>query len=287
MAHSAYGHVDIRSFIRPRTAERVHRVKSILCCKFFQLSTSEAHVLETRLKSDLSRPDDPSKQVLKPRPLASTFDPLANDVTTPTTSPISIESCSFLVTVWLLATLALALIVRASFHDTTEHRAVPLICCQVNNTKVENLLSSQLFKNHPDYKDRIYPNLGRMAGYHYGDNPEFNAHGEIPALKLGSGNYKDGNNYTAEDHYNAWVKFWKEFLRERAKHGFFVEHNSNGYMLHTLRFLHDIYAWCEDQELRTQVRIPRFSLGTVRTRSKHASARWLCYARYARFGSHE
>lgn len=123
------------------------------------------------------------------------------------------------------------------------------------NSKVENLLSSQLFKNHPDYKDRIYPNLGRMAGYHYGDNPEFNAHGEIPAMKLGSGNYKDGNKYTAEDHYNAWVKFWKEYLRERAKHGFFVEHNSNGYMLHTLRFLHHIYAWCEDQELRTQARM--------------------------------
>ena len=123
------------------------------------------------------------------------------------------------------------------------------------NFKTDNLLSSQLFMNHPDFAKRIYPDLGRMAGYGYGDNAEMNKHGDITKTKLGSGNYKDGKEYTAKDHYLAWVKFWKEFIAERARRGFFIEHNANGYMYHTNRMLHDIYAWCEDAELRRQTRM--------------------------------
>ncbi|MBM4087533.1 MAG: hypothetical protein FJ272_22310 [Planctomycetes bacterium] len=94
-----------------------------------------------------------------------------------------------------------------------------------------------------------------MIGYQYDMNPEFlGKHGRV-GPKLGSGNSKDGKEYTAKDHYAAWVKFWKDFFAERARHGFFIEHNAVGYMAHTGRFVHDIYAWCEDEELRRQTRM--------------------------------
>ena len=123
------------------------------------------------------------------------------------------------------------------------------------NFKSANLLSSQLFMHEPDYKDRIYPDLGRMQGYFYGDGGAFRVGVVAEKSKLGNGNYKDGKPYNAADHYRAWVSFWKEYLAERARHGFFIEHNAAGYMLHTNRFLHDIYAWCEDEELRRQTKM--------------------------------
>ena len=123
------------------------------------------------------------------------------------------------------------------------------------NFKSGNLLSSQIFMHEPDYKDRIYPDLGRMQGYFYGDSGMFRV-GEVSEKpKLGSGHYKDGKKYNAADHYQAWVSFWKEYLAERARHGFFIEHNASGYMLHTHRFLSDIYAWSEDAELRQQAKM--------------------------------
>ncbi len=123
------------------------------------------------------------------------------------------------------------------------------------NFKHENLLSSQIFMNLPEYKDRIYPNLGRMAGYGYGRGSAFSLGGDDMPMALGSGNYKDGKDYRPADHYKAWVTFWKEYIRERAKRGFFNEHNANGYVLHTGRFLHDIYAWSDDPELKEQARM--------------------------------
>jgi len=123
------------------------------------------------------------------------------------------------------------------------------------NFKMGNLLSSQIFMHEPDYRDRIYPDLGRMQGYGYGGGGTFRAGKVPPKEKLGGGNYKDGKKYNAADHYQAWVSFWKEFLAERARHGFFIEHNAAGYMLHTQRFLHEIYAWSDDAELRKQARM--------------------------------
>ena len=123
------------------------------------------------------------------------------------------------------------------------------------NAKHENLLSSQIFLHEPAYAQRVYPDLGRMIGYQYDMNDEFLGKAGQAVPKLGSGNFKDGKKYTAQDHYEAWVKFWKEFFAERARHGFFIEHNATGYMAHTGRFLHDIYAWCEDEELRRQARM--------------------------------
>jgi hypothetical protein len=123
------------------------------------------------------------------------------------------------------------------------------------NFKSANLLSSQIFKNRPDYAKKIYPNLGRMQGYGYGAGGTFRAGQGSPVLKLGSGQYKDGKEYNASDHYKAWVTFWKDFLAERARHGFFIEHNAPGYMSHTQRFLHDVYAWTEDEKLHEQARM--------------------------------
>ena len=122
------------------------------------------------------------------------------------------------------------------------------------NFKVANLLSSQIFMHEPDYAQRVYPDLGRMQGYGYGGNyvPNSNLKG---APMLGRGDYKDGKEYTATDRYQAWVGFWKRWFAERAKHGFFIEHNATNYMKYTNKFLHDVYAWCEDEELRSQARM--------------------------------
>lgn len=113
------------------------------------------------------------------------------------------------------------------------------------NTKVGNLLASQIFMHEPDYADRVYPDLGRMIGYHY----------DRESRALGSGNYKDGKSYRSREHYEEWVKFWRRFFTDRAKHGFFIEHNATGYMAHTNRILYDLYAYCEDQDLRRQCRM--------------------------------
>ena len=123
------------------------------------------------------------------------------------------------------------------------------------NFKMANLLSSQIFMHEPNYASRIYPDLGRMQGYGYGDSPTFRAGQAAQATKLGSGNYKDGKSYKAVDHYKAWVVFWKNYFFERARHGFFIENNAATYMSHTQHFLHDIYAWCEDEELRREARM--------------------------------
>ncbi len=123
------------------------------------------------------------------------------------------------------------------------------------NFKMANLLSSQIFMGEPNYAKRIYPDLGRMQGYGFGEGSTFRVGAVSEKPKLGSGNYKDGKSYNAADHYKEWVPFWKEFLAERARHGFFIEHNAASYMLHTLRFLHEIYAWSDDAELRQSARM--------------------------------
>jgi len=115
------------------------------------------------------------------------------------------------------------------------------------NSKVAALLTSQIFMNEPEYKDRIYSNPGKGGGVDYwfhqmygqGDNkgPE------------GGANWRDGNNYTAVDHYEAWVEFWNEYITERARKGFFLEVASTGYMKHTIGFLQNLYDFSEDEDL--------------------------------------
>lgn len=113
--------------------------------------------------------------------------------------------------------------------------------------KVSSLISSQIFMNEPDYKDRVYPDLGtgggnmywfhRMYGKDAVDGPE------------GRANDKDGKAYTAADHYKAWVDYFDEYFSERAKKGFFLEVASPGYMAVSVSYLMDIFDLCEDRSL--------------------------------------
>jgi len=121
------------------------------------------------------------------------------------------------------------------------------------NAKVSSLLSSQIFMGEPNYAKRIFPDLGTGggSGYWFHIVPgEGRFHG--PA---GRGKYKEaGEAYTAADHYEAWVKFFMEYITERARKGFFLEVASDGYMKHTLSFISDIYSYCDDARLREHTR---------------------------------
>lgn len=116
------------------------------------------------------------------------------------------------------------------------------------HVKVDSLLSSQIFKNHPDFKDRVYTNAGQGGGMGYWFHHQ---HGDsIYKGPQGHANWSDGKAYTAQDHYEAWTAFWKDYLRERVKKGFFLEVASQGYMKFTVSSLHDLYDHAEDEELR-------------------------------------
>jgi len=113
--------------------------------------------------------------------------------------------------------------------------------------KVCSLISSRIFMNEPDFRDRVYPDLGSGGGNHYWfhrmygkdavDGPE------------GRANDKDGKAYTAADHYRAWVDYFDEYFTERAKKGFFLEVASPGYMAVTVTYLTDVFDLCGDREL--------------------------------------
>ena len=111
------------------------------------------------------------------------------------------------------------------------------------NAKVSNLLSSQIFMNEPAYADRVYPDPGWGSGYGYGKHS---------GVYEGRASLKDGKEYLAKDHYQAWVDFWMEWFMERAKKGPFIEVNSPGYMLYSLGYLQSLYDLCQDQPLRDQ-----------------------------------
>jgi len=114
--------------------------------------------------------------------------------------------------------------------------------------KVSNLISSRIFMNEKDFRDRVYPDLGTGAGeeywFHhmYGKDRIRGPHGRA--------NNKDGKEYIAADHYQAWVKYFDEFFTERAKKGFFLEMASFGYMAVTVSYLTDIYDLCDDKKLK-------------------------------------
>jgi hypothetical protein len=118
------------------------------------------------------------------------------------------------------------------------------------NAKASNLVTSRIFMNEPDFKDRIYPNYGYGGAYHYGRAGYYgpgihteNRHGG------GRANLSDGKSYTAADHYEAWLAFLKKYFVERAKHGFFVEYASHGYSKHTLNFVDLAYQYGGDDDL--------------------------------------
>lgn len=120
------------------------------------------------------------------------------------------------------------------------------------NAKVCNLVSSRIFMDEPDYKDRVYPDLGYGGGYHYG-KAGYYGKGINDADRHGGGRAElsDGKEYTAKDHYYAWLAFLKEYFTERAKRGFYVERASAGYTKHTFNFVELAYSQCGDQELKS------------------------------------
>ncbi len=115
------------------------------------------------------------------------------------------------------------------------------------NAKACNLVSARIFMNEPEYKDRIYPDYGFGGAYHYG-HPGY--YGDLGRTSGGRATLSDGKEYNAADHYYAWLSFLKEYFRERAKRGFFVERSANGYMHHTLNFVDLVYTCGGDDELK-------------------------------------
>ena len=118
------------------------------------------------------------------------------------------------------------------------------------NAKACNLVSSRIFMNEPEYKDRVYPDYGFGGSYHYG-RAGYYGKGVDADTREGGGraNLNDGKEYNAEDHYKEWLSFMKEYFRERAKHGFFVENSSLGYAKHTMNMIDLAYAYSGDDEL--------------------------------------
>ena len=118
------------------------------------------------------------------------------------------------------------------------------------NAKACNLVSSRIFMNEPDYKDRAYPDYGFGGGYHYG-RAGYYGKGVDSSTREGGGraNLNDGKEYNAEDHYNEWLSFLKEYFRERARSGFFVENSSSTYAKHTMNMIDLAYAYSGDDEL--------------------------------------
>ncbi len=115
------------------------------------------------------------------------------------------------------------------------------------NAKASALLTSQIFMNEPEYADRKYPNPGTGGGIDYWFHQMYGqGNNKGPA---GGASWGDNKQYTAENHYRAWVGFWNEYITERARKGFFLEVASTGYMRHSINFLQNIYDFVSDKDL--------------------------------------
>jgi len=113
--------------------------------------------------------------------------------------------------------------------------------------KVSSLISSQIFMNEPDYRDRVYPDLGTGGGNKYWFHRMY-ARDAVDGPE-GRANYKDGKAYTAADHYREWVDYFDEYFAERVRKGFFLEVASTGYMAVSVSYLTDIFDLCADAAL--------------------------------------
>tara|TARA_B110000091_G_scaffold100244_1_gene109081 strand:- start:506 stop:3121 length:2616 start_codon:yes stop_codon:yes gene_type:complete len=118
------------------------------------------------------------------------------------------------------------------------------------NAKACNLITSRIFMNEPDYKDRIFPDYGFGGSYHYGHAGYYGA-GVDPDTRHGGGraNLSNGKKYNAEAHYQAWLKYMKTYFKERAERGFFLEYGAYGYSQHSLNMVDLAYQFSGDSEL--------------------------------------
>jgi len=119
------------------------------------------------------------------------------------------------------------------------------------SAKASCLVSSRIFMHEPDYKDRIYPDYGFGGGYFYGHSGYLRTHPVESRIHASGGraNLKDGKEYKAQDHYEAWLEFFKDYFPERAKHGFFVENYSNVYSKHSWNMIELIRSFSGDDTL--------------------------------------
>ena len=122
--------------------------------------------------------------------------------------------------------------------------------------KIKALLYSQIFMHEPKYAALIYPNKGASLEFQT-ETDQY-----MPWIKTydyatsDQGNYKDGGKYTAKDHCQAWSKYFKEYIAERARCGFFNEQNAAGtYGLCPAFFFNWLYVFAEDEDLRKQTRM--------------------------------
>jgi hypothetical protein len=113
--------------------------------------------------------------------------------------------------------------------------------------KVSSLITSQIFMNEPEFKDRVYPDLGNGGGYKFWFHSMYGV--ETDDGPKPRGNYKDGKTYTAANHYKEWVAYFDKYFSERAKKGFFLEVASSHYMAVSVPYLTDIFDLCKDRSL--------------------------------------
>lgn len=121
--------------------------------------------------------------------------------------------------------------------------------------KSASLVSSRIFMNEPEYKDRIYPDHGYGGGYYYGHSGYLgrDAMESRHSSSGGRATLNDGKKYNAEDHYHAWISFFKKYFTSRAKHGFFVENFAHGYSKHTWNMIELIRSYGGDDTLKKQI----------------------------------
>lgn len=124
------------------------------------------------------------------------------------------------------------------------------------SSKSACLVSSRIFMDEPAFKDRVYPDYGFGGGYAYMHAGYHGADAEKARVNHSGGmaNLGDGKDYTAKEHYEAWVDYFKRYIRARAKHGFLLEKYSSTYSKHSWNMLDLVYAFSGDEALRGMMR---------------------------------
>ncbi len=120
------------------------------------------------------------------------------------------------------------------------------------NTKVCNLITSRIFMDEKEYKDKVYPNLGYGDGIGYGEAGD-SSRPEALHHHAGRADLADGKSYTAKQHYQAWHRYFMDYFAQRARKGFFVENGACGYMKWTICFILTLHNFCGDADLKNRV----------------------------------
>lgn len=120
------------------------------------------------------------------------------------------------------------------------------------NAKMCNLVTSRIFMNEPLYKDRIYPDYGFGGGYKYGHAGYHGMVNVSPERYIGGrANLSDGKQYKATDHYEAWLKFMTQYIKERAERGIMLEYGSSTYSKHSYNFFELGYSYSGNEEFKS------------------------------------